>query len=175
VAANLSIQQVSTLEQQLAADHPHMNTVYRLFAVLVLPDLTQGLTKTALEHSPLARNFKEADAIEYLGDCLECGFRSPSDPVNRHQTISAELFKKWQLPEVNLSGFEAEQIKQLVIFEVPLKQEKVMSRRCMELASSFGLKSGSWLPKAAFTGGSDRPIAHTIRLLQGLFLWASLG
>lgn len=170
VAANCSIQQVAALEQELGMQHEHLNTVYRVFAVLVLPEMTHELTRLVHQHSPKARQFREADAIAFLGDGLECGFRNPSDPHNHIKTLDAEFSHHWQLPADLLRTnmpLNAASIAQFARVQVMLHQEKAMSRQLMSLMASHQIDQ-AWLPRAAFIGGKERPIAHTIRLLQGL-------
>jgi hypothetical protein len=45
VATNAAIQQVALLEQVFIHEYPHLNTVYRLLANLVLADYVRALTK----------------------------------------------------------------------------------------------------------------------------------
>ena len=69
--ANLGIEYVHFLEQKLATDYPHMNTIYRVMAVLVLPELTEELSTEVNRELPIGMEFKEPDAMMFLGDCLE--------------------------------------------------------------------------------------------------------
>jgi hypothetical protein len=86
VAVNFAIQEVAYLEQKLAADHPQMNTLYRVMhAIVVFPVMAEELTQTVKGSSPLASEFQETGAFAFWGDCLEIGFRNVHS--NRGKTL----------------------------------------------------------------------------------------
>jgi hypothetical protein len=174
VATNFAIQQVASLEESFAHDHPHLNTVYRLRACLELVDLVPMLTRIVSDKSPLAAQFSEKDAVEFLGDAMECAFRNASHPRNRQNTLVKEFLVRWQfsddirsneiprttsenirdiyesVPEqISMQDEMAvqyifEYVYMLVRIEVPLHQETQVCK-IRTLASDIGLSSHTFL------------------------------
>jgi hypothetical protein len=99
VAANFSIQQVASLEQVFISEHPHLNTVYRVFAALVFVESVQEVTKIVSSKSLLASRFSEKHAVEFLGDTLESVFRNQSDPHNKSKVLVKDFLKRWKIRE----------------------------------------------------------------------------
>jgi len=52
--------QVAHHEEQMALDNPHLNTFYRILALLEFPGHIEELTAHVLQHSPKARRFSRA-------------------------------------------------------------------------------------------------------------------
>jgi len=166
VATNMIIQTVSQLEAELQAQHEHFTTPYRLLATLILPDVTRHVTKILNDHS--AQDCDEKIVSSFLGDCLECWFRNPSDDLNRKDVIVQEFCADREVNEVGQAGLQEvfSGLQHLVCIEVPIGPELSMNAAIMGLASSImGTSSHSWLPKCRFIG-RDRSIHHTLRLLQ---------
>jgi hypothetical protein len=181
VATNFAIQEVASLEQMFTLDHPHLNTVYRVLANLNFTELIQTLTNVVSKKSPIAAQFSEKHAVEFLGDAMECAFRNPSDPSNKQGTLVGEFLVRWQFSDdvtqssiiqadISFSNdmsildiFKA--VDALAKAEVPLYQERDCEFR--NLFRRFGVKSHTWLRNYTYIGG-NRSITHTIRLLQPL-------
>jgi hypothetical protein len=167
VATNFVIQEVASLEQVFISEHPHLNTVYRVFANLVFVEQIQQLTSIVTKKSPIASTFSEKDAVEFLGDAIECVFRSPSDPSNKGPSLVRDFLKRWQFRDrADVPG-----VKQLVNavqdeagLEVEIGQEKNVNL----LLSSFSgeMQGFTWLCDEYI--GMNRSITHTIRLVQSL-------
>jgi hypothetical protein len=181
VATNLAIQEVASLEQIFILDHPHLNTVYRVLANLNFSELIQTLTNVVFKKSPIAAQFSEKHAVEFLGDAMECAFRNPSDPSNKQGTLVGEFLELWQFSDdvtqssiIQVDSLFSNDMSIVDIFkavdaltkaEVPLYQE----RDCgfQNLLRQNKVKSHTWLGKHTYIGG-NRSITHTIRLLQPL-------
>ena len=167
VATNMAIQQVQQYEMDLQTQHPHFTTPYRLLATLVLPDITRSITSIMREHA--AKTCKERDVSSYLGDCIECYIRNPTDPHNKQDTIVQDFCRQW---EVNSTGTkELEEIfkglKMVTRLEVPVASEEHDNRRFYSLLQAAGSNSQprAWIQNMPRIGG-DRAIHHTLRLLQ---------
>jgi hypothetical protein len=196
VATNFAIQQVASLEQLFVADHPHLSTVYRVLANLVLVEVVMELTKVVSKKSPIAEEFTEKHAVEFLGDALECAFRNASDPQNRQGSLMQEFLDRWRISEERATSREpaAEMTEEAIsrmfdslsteslpeditvrqLFEAVDALAKIEVPLYAEQSCSFrqafgrtGPKSHSWFPHLAYIG-KNRSITHTIRLLQGL-------
>ena len=163
--ANLGIQYVQFLEQKLAMDYPHMNTIYRLLAVLLLPELTENLTTEVTEKSPIGARFKEADAIMFLGDCLEKALRNPSDPVMSN--LTANFCDKWEMPHDIKYERYLTCLQIVVEFELPIDATRASNPAFLKLTRQprTKMEEGSWLPSYKFIGTADRSILMTTRLL----------
>lgn len=165
VATNMSISQVAYLEHRIAQDHPHMNTIYRLLAAVVLPEFTRHLFEFISENSPKAKDFQETDAIAFLGDCLECAFRTPSDPLSHSEPLVSKFSTKWKVDQAGV-----EKINQMVAMsariEAPFNQENGMNKELFQHTKSLGLFPHTWLRESEFIG-RNRSILVPIRLLQG--------
>lgn len=166
VSANFNIQQVISLEQQLAADYPHLDTFYRVMVLMVYPGMVKELADHVVEHYPRSAQFREKDAIEFLGDCFECAFRNKSDPLNRPEKLASEFADKWHMPR-DLVNEYIQKTELLGKTEAPLNPEFAMNHRYFESASSSGVIPHCWLQGNTFIGG-DRSMVMTVRLLQGL-------
>ena len=168
VTSNFAIQQVQQLEMELHSQHEHLTTPYRLLATLAFPEITTNLSDIVKNHA--SKRCGKQDIIAFLGDCLECFFRNPSDRCCRRDTIVQEFSNKYEIDSVGST--EIDQlfigIDKMVSLEVTLKPEEAqcnMLRRHLVAASGKPHDSHSWLPGMGFIGG-DRAIHHTIRLLQ---------
>mmetsp|Transcript_54298 Transcript_54298/g.162487 ORF Transcript_54298/g.162487 Transcript_54298/m.162487 type:complete len:927 (-) Transcript_54298:214-2994(-) len=166
VATNMIIQKVQQLETDLQVQHEHFTTPYRLLATLVLPDVTRHVTEVLREHASM--DCDERAVASFLGDCMECYFRNPSDDLNRKDDIVKEFCAEQGMNETGRLELQEvfNGLQKVVSLEVPIGPELSMNAG---LASRYarvsGLSSHSWLPKCHFIGG-DRSILHTIRLLQ---------
>lgn len=170
VATNMAIQQVQQLEMELTLRHAHLKTPYCLLATLVLPEITQKLTATVREHA--TKQCTEKDIYSFLGDCLECHFRSPSDQFNKKESIVRDVSAEWELDAVGMTELEEifSGLGIIVFLEVPIAQEEKDNSQVIQLLRSSGLsdvQSHTWIKNMPFIGG-DRAIHHTLRLLQSL-------
>ncbi len=165
VVANFGIQYVQFLEQKLAADHPHMDTIYRLMSVLVFPELSRELVNDMTDKSPLASQFKESDASTFLGDCLEKAVRNESDSTMKY--LAADFCRKWQVPSKMVEDRIA-MVRLATIQELPVHKSLEMNQQMLNLARGMGFYEYSWLPNSEFIGTDKRYILLTVKLLQGL-------
>ncbi|KAL3936279.1 MAG: hypothetical protein SGBAC_008374 [Bacillariaceae sp.] len=175
VAANMAIQKMMQLEMDFEAHHPQISTPYRVLSYLAFPEVIKQCAKTVREHGQIP--CPEQEITLFLGDCLECGFRSPSDPQNRRLTIVSEFC---QLYEINSQGSKQIQdifdgISQIIGVEVPVGPERDHNRRMMIQLNLQGANyhAHSWIPPNMPFIAGDRAIHHTIRLLQNFGLIAS--
>jgi hypothetical protein len=123
VATNFAIHLVAALDEQFVEDHPHLNTVYRVFANVFFVDFTRALHKVVTMKSPIRSTFTEKHAVEWLGDAVECSFRNRSDPHNRIGTIVKEFHNRWQLVDESSTLHVNMQMQQMLVLFHP-------SRRC---------------------------------------------
>jgi len=166
VATNLTIQLVQQLETELMLQHSHLTSPYRLLATFVLPELTQELDSILRNHT--AENVTEQDLKCFLGDCLECVYRNPSDPFNKKDTIVQECCAGWKVDSIGASKLEDffVGLVRVARLEVPIGPEIKMNQQFQALYQSFGgSASHSWIQNMPFIGGG-RAIHHTLRLLQ---------
>jgi hypothetical protein len=160
---NFSIQQVATVEHELVTDHEQLSTVYRLLAVVVGSDAIHDLCKLVQQISPQAKEFTEVDAAAFFGDAMECGFRNPSDPDNRIKNLDDDFCSKWhiRIEDLQSIGMYTARIAAISSLQVELKENAELHA----LLAAEGSPTRPWLP-VVFIGGTERPITHTIRLLQ---------
>jgi hypothetical protein len=146
-AVNFSIHQVSMMEHELAAQHEHLNTVYRVIAVVVIPVVVHDICVLVRCVSPRAQDFREADATAFAGDALECTFHLSDDLENhlenQFKALDDAFCSRWQLGKDDLRAVGID-------------------------AARIAFMGQPWLPTAAFIGGTDRRITHTIRILQSI-------
>ena len=166
--ANMGIQYVQYLEQTLALDYPHMNTIYRLLSVLVFPELTAQLTEEIIKLSPIGPEFKEIDAKMFLGDCLERAVRNDSDPVMKN--VASDFSVKWQIALETVEQVYIKGINDLVALELPVGGMREHNRPIVERFRQMGIamEEGSWLSQFTFIGTADRSILMTTKHLQSL-------
>jgi hypothetical protein len=117
VATNLAIQQV--------------NTVYRVLANLVLVVEIVELTKVASKKSPIASEFTEKHAVEFLGDTLECAFRNASYPQNRQGSLVQEFLDRWRISKERATprepaGEMTEEALRRMVDSISLPEDVVM-------------------------------------------------
>jgi hypothetical protein len=98
VVSNFAIQQVKLIEQTFVRDHPHLNTVYQVLASLVLDDFVAKLAGIVWRNSPIASEFTERHAIEFLGDAMECAFRKSVGLGERDNSLVDKFLVQWQFP-----------------------------------------------------------------------------
>jgi hypothetical protein len=71
----------------------------------------------------MASRFKDSHALIFIGDSLECAFRSKSDPVNKSSLLVGDFCQQWKIVDVS----EVDQVFQGIILsariETPTKQE----------------------------------------------------
>jgi len=173
--ANFGIHYVQFLEENLTIDFPHMNTIYRLVAVVVFPELTQELTAEVTSFNP---NFKPMDAKMFLGDCLERAMRNDMDPVLKD--VAVEFCETWSIPMKRVEDHYINGICSLVCLELPLvynervvdtaRKQTVLNPWVVTIATmqDMPLRECSWLPGFEYIGTSKRSIFMTIHLLQAL-------
>jgi hypothetical protein len=145
VAVNFAIQEVAYVEQKLAADHPHTNTLYRVMEMVVFPVMAEELTQTVREASPLASEFQETDAFAILGDRLEIGFGNVHS--NREKDfLAADFGKRWQIP-IEIPEERTQFVPLLAMMEAPLKREKAFNQDMMAAMgpNADEYRSFSWL------------------------------
>ena len=125
VATNMVIQQVQQLEMDLQQQHAHLTTPYRILSTLVLPEITHNIAQIVRDQGISTPSLEKEIAI-FLGDCLECHFRSRSDPFNKSETVVKEFCAKLKVNETGASEIQKlfEAIHLLVMFEAPLYPEK---------------------------------------------------
>ena len=167
VATNMAIQHIQHLEMELQVQHPHLTTPYRALATIVLPEITHTISTTVREHS--AKYCSEKEILIFLGDCFECNFRAPSDPLNRKDTIMQDFCRQFDVSTVGAMQLEKTLggLEQIMILEVPIAAEKPGAERLRREMQSQNISAPShaWLKDMPFIGG-DRAIHHTVRLLQ---------
>lgn len=171
VATNMAIQLVQQMEMELTLEHPHLTTPYRLLATLVLPEVTQNVATILEDHSSLdsqAKRNAHKEISNFLGDCIECYYRSLSDPFNKSDTLVTDFCRQWQVDSAGSAELDElfSGLEQISRLEVPIGPETQMNIQLQALYQSAGGQNpGSWIQNMPFIGG-DRAIHHTLRLLQ---------
>ncbi len=176
VATNMAIQLVQQLEMDLQQQHPHLTTPFRMLSTLVLPEITQNIAQIVREQDQSSKPDLEKEIAIFLGDCLECHFRSPSDPFNKSDTVVKEFCAKLKVNESGTSEIQKifEATRLLVMFEAPFFPEKQSMRDMLRNSNVQSMLGGhqvpqdhSWLSTRNMPNiGGDRSIIHTLRLLQ---------
>jgi len=180
VATNMVIQKVQQMEMELQIQHKHLTTPYRLFATMIFPEMTKNVVDILQEHSFSKPSNEEIVALCFVGDCIECYFRNPSDENNRKDVIVQAFCTEYQ---INNSGCNEllqlfKGMEMLVRFEVPIGPEMEMNSSFQPLLDMMGgtlyqgtknpsFQTHCWLDRHAFIG-KNRSIDHTIRLMQAL-------
>lgn len=168
IGANMAIQQMQRLEMDFETQHPHISTPYRMLSTFVLPEIIEHITKIARKHGE--ETCLEKDISLFLGDCLECYFRTKSDPENKSNVVVQDFCKRFK---INSTGSTQIQdiflgLHQMSIAEVPVSSEVEMNKRmmaeCRKVDPNFG--SHRWIPRNMKFIDGDRAIHHTLRLLQ---------
>ena len=168
VGTNFAIQQMQQLELDFETQHPHISTPYRMLSTFVFPEIIENITKIAHEHGE--KTCLEKDVSLFLGDCLECSFRTKSDPENKNDVVVEDFCERFKISSTGSS-----QIKdiffglhRLFITEVPISNEtemnELMIAELRKAVPHFG--SHRWIPRDMKFIGGDRAIHHTLRLLQ---------
>ena len=173
VATNMVIQQVQQLEMDLQQQHPHFTTPYRMLSTLVLPELIQNVAQIVRAQGSSTNDLEKEVAI-FLGDCLECHFRSRSDPFNKLDSVVTEFCTTMKVNESGAADIQKifDAIQLLVMFEAPLypeiKTTRDMQRDASMLPGNNKVPRGhSWLATTNMPNiGGNRSIIHTLRLLQ---------
>jgi hypothetical protein len=172
VSTNMAIQQVQQLEMDLQVQYSHLTTPYRVLSTIVLPEITKQVAEIVREHGSSTQGL-EKEIIIFLGDCLECHMRAPSDPHNKRGTIVRDFCSKFKVNSAGRSELDQlfRGLNITCMCELPISTEHQEVARMQKAARSIGGEnalppSHSWLPQMNFIGG-DRAIHHTLRLLQG--------
>ena len=165
VSTNMAIQQVQQLEGDLVAQHPTLTTPYRLLAILAFPEITQRVGEILHSHSHSSTSPTAKDITSYLGDCLECCIRNPSDQFNKKDTIVHKFCDEWKIDASGSKQLDVffDAIRKVTSLELPVANEAQMNRL---LYQELGAKSHTWIQNMPFIGGDQRAIHHTLRLLQ---------
>jgi len=177
VATNMAIQQVQQLEMELQQQHPHLTTPYRMISTLVLPEITKDVSRVVREQGDSTDiPSLEKEITIFLGDCLECNFRSRSDPFNDMDTVVKFFCTKLKVNEHGASEIQeiCHKIQNSVVLEAPMPYEMQLTRYLRKKGLSQYpdrkddiLKGHSWLmPTMLPNIAGDRSIIHTLRLIQ---------
>lgn len=70
-----------------------------MFANLIFVDPIREVSAIVSRKSPIAAQFSETNAVEFLGDIIECAFRNPSDPHNKSHVLVTEFLEKWHFQD----------------------------------------------------------------------------
>jgi hypothetical protein len=121
---------------------------------LVFVQLVDHLMRVVTKKSPIASQFTDKLATEFLGDAMECAFREKTDPDNKSTSLVADFLERWQFPK-DLSGplepgqdmsiqqiFDSVQL--MSVLEVSRDADRPESER--RFLSAQGVRSHSWLP-----------------------------
>jgi hypothetical protein len=92
--------------------NPHLNTIYRMLMILTLTKFIQYLTQIVTRKPPLASQFSEKHAIEFLGDLMECGFRNVPDPRQNPKILVQKFLKQWKFEDANVVASTVTSIQQ---------------------------------------------------------------
>jgi len=167
VATNMAIQQVQRVDMELSLQYPYLTTPYRLLSILNLPEITDRVASILREHA--SKRVMNRDISIFLGDCLECTFRTQSDPLNRFEFMVLEFCLEYQVDSTGADKLReiVESLRISTMIEVPWASEINGNKSYMaSLVEDFpSYKSHSWLANMPNISGG-RAIHHTIRLLQ---------
>jgi hypothetical protein len=183
---NLNNQTVASEEQALVARYEHLNTIYRILAVVEQTGAIFELLQFVRKLSPLAGTFRVADAAAFVGDAIECAFHMPwpgpndgqddskdepkseddaDDGLSGYKLLDHEFCCRWQLNKETFRYVDAKFYFLLAQLRMQSRYPNAFQRHC---ATAGFENRESWLTQYAFIGGTARPIMQTIRLLQGL-------
>jgi hypothetical protein len=170
VNSNFAMQQVMHLEQQLAAENPHLSTIYRVFAAVVFPALVGTLHAEIIRLNATAdRNELKHAITDFIGDATEYAFRNKSDPSNRLNDLVTDFAEKWMVDRA-LVAQHAEMVRIAVCLETPFRPQEIANqeiyKRHPELDSDI-ISKHQWLKHLPHIGGT-RSIVSTQRLVQCL-------
>mmetsp|Transcript_24724 Transcript_24724/g.60736 ORF Transcript_24724/g.60736 Transcript_24724/m.60736 type:complete len:1046 (-) Transcript_24724:1887-5024(-) len=164
VGSSFAIQQVSMLEHVLAVDHPHLNTIYRVFAVVACPDMIQIFSKLVQDHSPVATKYDiRTEIVQFVGDTMETAFRDHDDPNNKTKLLHDQFRSKWKINDHSINDTINKlyhTIRLYVRLEVPVYSEKELYAEWSHLRTR-----DRWLKSWKHLGGK-RNIVKTLRLVQ---------
>jgi hypothetical protein len=82
---NLSIHMVASQEQKQVAQYGHLNTIYRILAVVKYPQAIGQVSEFVWLNSPLRGKFRETNAVAFVSDALKCALREPWPGPNNGQ------------------------------------------------------------------------------------------
>jgi hypothetical protein len=167
VGTNSTIQRVSSLEQRFNQDYPHLDSPYRFLAKLELNLCVQTISNIVHRLSSVSSRFKDEDAVMFVGDALECAFRSNNDPYNKSSHLVGRFCRHWKITDASEVDKVFRDVFYCAVIEAPLKQESSMIQDLTILLQDRGITNPNhiWLP-FRFIGGKERSIIHTLRLLQ---------
>ncbi|CAJ1957925.1 unnamed protein product [Cylindrotheca closterium] len=164
VGSSFAIQQVSMLEHVLAVDHPHLNTIYRVLAVVACPDMIQIFSKLVQDHSPVAQKYDiRKEIVQFVGDTMETTFRDHDDPNNKTKLLHDQFRSKWRINDHSINDTINKlyhTIRLYVRLEVPVYSEREIYDEWNHLR-----KKDRWLKSWKHLGGK-RNIVKTLRLVQ---------
>ena len=110
--ANGILREIQRLENSLQLEHEHLNTVYRMLAVLLLQEHMDFFEIAVKEdHGSSLDLMKPKDLVKFFGDALECAFRNPSDLESPLEVLKTTYASMWKLP----CSFVEETIEQVNI------------------------------------------------------------
>ena len=157
---NFAIQQVLVMEEELSANYPYLNTVYRMMTFLELPDAIKHFTDYVLPMVSDRDSFLAShDSVALIGDVIESRFRSPDDDKSRIEPITALFCSKWKLEVASLSQY---------IFAWDLRS-RIESLLIDELSlDGYHSVKRTWLVSFKNIGRRDHSMVNTIHLLQCL-------
>ncbi|KAL3932668.1 MAG: hypothetical protein SGBAC_010740 [Bacillariaceae sp.] len=164
LGSSFYIQQVSMLEHVLAVDHPHLNTIYRVLAVVACPDMIQIFSKLVQDHSPVAKKYDiRTEIVQFVGDTMETAFRDHDDPNNKTKLLHDQFQSKWKIADHSVNDTINKlyhTIRLYVRLEVPVHSEKDVYDEWCHLRTK-----NRWLQSWIHLGGK-RNIVKTLRLVQ---------
>ena len=169
VSTNMAIQQVQQLEMDLQAQYPHLTTPYRVLSTIVFPEITEQVAQIVREYGSIESSSSglEKETICFLGDCLECHIRSPSDPHSKKKSVVRDFCSSFKISGAGVSELNRifTGLGHVCVNEIPVGAEQQQAARLQRSEPHVFPPSHSWLPEMQFIGGK-RAIHHTLRLLQ---------
>jgi len=166
--ANGILREIQRLENSLQLEHEHLNTVYRMLAVLLLQEHMDFFEIAVKEdHGSSLDLMKPKDLVKFFGDALECAFRNPSDLESPLEVLKTTYASMWKLP----CSFVEETIEQVNIVArtllAPIAAERAINTHYFTQMS--GIANPQELVFAACPNlCGDRSFLNTLRLLQGM-------
>ena len=181
---NMAILHLQQLEHFLVQTHPHLSTIYRILACVLFGEVIDTLYGVVQKYNGGQRSSSSSSSsssshktqsklsreilTEFVGDILECGFRSDIDPkADIQKTLDA--FEKKHGSNVPSDLQEWKRIVDLLHMRAKVETHSVHKLSQSDFLSQqlerFGLKPHTWFQGMAFMGGI-RNILNTLCMLQ---------
>jgi hypothetical protein len=162
MVANMATESVLAAERALAVQHPHLDSFYRVLALVFLSPMVAEVHKLI---KPEKIQNEPHLALSYVAEIVECGFHSRG--TDRIPGKVRKFVKHAGVP-YDAADELARQINLVTNIEVMLPQEERLNTQMVSVAQRLGLTPHSWFSRSPYVGG-DRCILNTQNITQMVF------